>query len=346
MFTRSRIIGAIVGVALLGGGVLITTARGDERASPTSSTTSTVTTATTEPPPALTWPLTGVPVDDEAALFRPALAVKIDNVQAARPQVGINQADLVYEERVEGGVTRFVAVFHSQDSQPIGPVRSGRSTEIAILSALNRPMFAWSGSNAFMAAEIQASNIVDVAHTPAADQYFRDGERTAPHNLFINGYVPMVDSHRADAGIPPESFAFRDVGAPLQGEAAGRVDLDFGGGSGGVPISYGWTGDAWARSQNGSPHVDAAGEQVAPANVVVQFVEYAGHPRDRRLPVGQLVGEGEVWVFSAGQRVVGRWSKPSPEAVTQYLLPDGSPILLTPGRTWVALVPPGGATAT
>jgi hypothetical protein len=352
MITRNRIIGAVVVlVVLVGGGILISTAGGDEDAAPTTTAPSTTTTTapsttTTPPPPPPVWPLTGLPVDDVAAMARPALAVKIDNHESARPQVGLNQADVVWEERVEAGITRFFAVFHSQDSQPIGPVRSGRSTEIAILSALGRPMFAWSGSNDFMAADIRASNIVDVAHTPAVDQYFRDSSRRAPHNLFINGYLPMVDSHRADAGTPPVTFSFRPPDAVPLGDPAVHVDLDFGGGSGGVPISFDWTGLGWARTQNGTAHVDAAGVQVAPPNLVVQFIEYVGYIHGAHLPVGQLVGEGEVWVFSEGRRIVGRWSKPTPESVTQYVLPDGSPILLTPGRTWVALVPPGGAVAT
>jgi hypothetical protein len=347
-FSRNRIIGVVAGVVVIGGAALVATAGGGEHATAGTTTTPTsrpTTTTTTEPVPAPVWPLTGVAGDDSSDMSRPALAVKIDNVQAARPQVGINEADVVYEERVEGGVTRFLAVFHSQDAQPIGPVRSGRSTEIPILAGLNRPMFAWSGSNDFMAAEIRASNIVDVAHTPAADQYYRDSGRRGPHNLFINGYVPMLDSHRADGGTPPVSFSFRPADALPQGEPAVHVDLDFGGGSGGVPIAYDWNGAGWARVQNGTPLVDAAGVQAAPANVIVQFIDYVGHPRGAHLPVGQLVGEGDVWVFSAGQRVAGRWSKPTPEAVTQYLLPDGTPIQLTPGRTWVALVPPGGASS-
>jgi hypothetical protein len=353
--TSRRTIGvgaSVAGVAVLAGiGFVILEGGTDPAETATTTTpptTEATTTVVTEPPaPLPTWPLTGLEVasaGDAAHIDQPALVVKIDNAdQGARPQVGINQADVVYEERVEGGVTRFLTVFHSQDSQPIGPVRSGRSTDIPIFSALNRPMFAWSGSNEFMAAEIRASDMVDVGHTPAVDQYFREGSRRAPHNLFINGYQAMVDTHREDAGAPPALFAFRAADAEAVGEPVSHVDLSFGG-SGAVPVTYDWDGSGWARGQSGRPHVDGADVQVAPPNVVVQFVEYTGYPRGRHIPVGQTVGEGEVWVLTDGVRIVGRWVKPTPDAVTQYLLPDGSPIELTPGRTWVALVPPGGAT--
>jgi Protein of unknown function (DUF3048) N-terminal domain/Protein of unknown function (DUF3048) C-terminal domain len=354
--TSTRTIGvgaSAAGLAVIAGLGIVVLGGGTDPAEPATTTspptTAATTTVVTEPPaPLPTWPLTGLEVvgGDAAHLDQPALVVKIDNAdQGARPQIGINEADVVYEERVEGGVTRFLTVFHSHDSQPIGPVRSGRSTDIPIFSALNRPMFAWSGSNEFMAAEIRDSNMVDVGHTPAVDQYYRDGSRRAPHNLFINGYQAMVDTHRDDAGPPPALFAFRATSTTQVGDPVTHVDLSFGG-SGAVPVTYDWDGSGWARGQNGRPHVDGAGVQVSPPNVVVQFVEYVGYSRGPHIPVGQTVGEGEVWVLTDGMRIVGRWVKPTPDAVTQYLLPDGSPIELTPGRTWVALVPPGGATAT
>jgi hypothetical protein len=339
----------VVLLVLTGAGVFVLTSGDDPEAAvagPTSDApgTSAVVTTTTEPVPVLHWPLTGLPGADTAGLARPALVVKIDNLDGgARPQVGINQADVVYEERVESGVTRFLAVFHSTDAAPIGPVRSGRTTDIPVFSALNRPMFAWSGSNELMAADIRAADMVDVGHTPAVDQYSRDGSRRAPHNLFIQGYRSMVDSHRADAGVPPALFTFRPEGVPAVGEPVTGVEVAFGGSSS-VRVAYAWDGTGWARTQNGTPHVDGAGVVVAPANVVVQFVEYGRYRGAGPPVVAELVGEGEVWVFTGGQRIVGRWVKPSLDAVTQYLLPDGTPIGLTPGRTWVELPPPGSAT--
>lgn len=344
-------IGAVLVVAILGA-VAFVALGGDDAdvavAGPTSDapgTSAVVATTTTEPAPVLRWPLTGLPGADGTGLARPALVVKIDNLDGgARPQVGINEADVVYEERVESGVTRFLAVFHSTDAGPIGPVRSGRTTDIPVFSALNRPMFAWSGSNELMAADIRAAAMVDVGHTPAVDQYFRDGGRRAPHNLFIQGYQSMVEAHRDDAGVPPALFGFRPDGAAAVGEPVAAVDIAWGGSSS-VRVGYTWDGTGWARTQNGTAHVDGAGVPVAPANVVVQFVEYGRYRGAGPPVVAQLVGEGEVWVLTGGQRIVGRWVKPAVDAVTQYLLPDGTPIALTPGRTWVALAPPGSATA-
>src|SRR3954447_45052 len=138
---------------------------GSKKAATTTTTTTPLATTTTAPPPV--YPLTGWPATVLAILKRPPWVVKIDNADgsgnnSARPQIGINQADVVYEEMVEGSVTRLAAVFQSDDSDPVGPVRSARTTDIAVFAPLNRPLYAWSGANADFAELIRGSNLVDV----------------------------------------------------------------------------------------------------------------------------------------------------------------------------------------
>ncbi|MCA1844637.1 MAG: DUF3048 domain-containing protein, partial [Actinobacteria bacterium] len=141
-------------------------------------------TTTTAPPttaPALMGdgdPLTGLP----PAANRPALVVKIDNAPKARPQAGLNQADVVVEEKVEDGVTRFFTVFHTADADPVGPVRSARSTDLALTGALNRPLFAYSGTNATFQALVSRAPLVDVGINAASRDYSRHGDRPAPYN--------------------------------------------------------------------------------------------------------------------------------------------------------------------
>lgn len=311
------------------------------------STTTAEATTTTPPPPPPTFPLTGV-VTDAASAARPALAVKIDNVARAHPQVGINQADVVYEELVEGSITRLMAIFQSTDSAPIGPVRSARPTDVALFTPLNRPMFAWSGANDWVRQMIASANIVDVGHTPAGDQYYRERSRRGPHNLFINGYNAMISTHQADAGASPALFQYRAPDEPLGAGAAplGSVHVVYGRQSGSAPVDYTWdpARGGWARLQSGRPHVDTAGVQVAPENVIIQSVNYT--ILGGGVPDGQLIGQGEAWVLTNGHLIPATWSKPSPEAATQFLDAAGAPVKLTPGRTWVSLAPPGGGTIT
>jgi hypothetical protein len=350
---RGRIAaGLVVLVVLAGAGVLVTQV-GSEGAAPTTTTTSTTTTTTTPPttpppPPPPVYPLTGLPVTDPAVAARPTLVVKIDNSEPkARPQIGLNQADVVYEERVEGAVTRLMAVFHSNDAVPVGPVRSARTSDIGLYKPLGTPLFAWSGANAIFAQWIRESGIVDIGYDVSSGLYNRAGNRPAPHNLMLRG-TPDVWANGYPGATPPASqlFTYRPAGQPATGGTPTTgVRIVYATGAGSAPVEYAWNGSGWARSQAGTPHVDAEGVQVAPENVVISYTNYAssGVADQFGVPIREasLVGEGEALILTGGQAFAARWVKPSLEAPTQYTDPSGAPIGLTPGRTWVALPEPG-----
>jgi hypothetical protein len=272
---------------------------------------------------------------------RPALVIKIDNVDAARPQAGVNQADVVYEEIVEGSLTRLAAVFQSRGSDPVGPVRSVRTTDVHLLAQLNKPLFASSGGNPGARAELGDSSLVDVGATEVPDKYFRESTHAPPHNL----YTRTTDLWSAGAGRggrPPSLFTYRAAGAP---RPAGAIPTS------GVTINYGnaqadytWNGSGWARKQNGRNHVDDKGVQVAPANVIIQFTNYGISMADESSPEAIVTGSGEAWVFTDGYLVRGRWTRKNDSSVTAYTDDNGNPIGLTPGTTWVALPRQGTAT--
>jgi hypothetical protein len=142
-------------------------------------------------------------------------------------------------------------------------------------------------------------------------------------------------------------FAYRAPNAPLGANARplGSINIVYGSFGGNAPVDYVWDAGVggWLRSQAGVPHVDTDGVQVAPPNVVIQFVDYVPNGG---IPDGQLLGQGVAWVLTAGQIVEGTWTKSAPEAPTQFLDAAGAPIRLTPGRTWVSLAPPDSATIT
>ena len=350
---KKRIIAAFVAVVVLGGAVIVATSGADDEAGPGPTTTTTTEAPTTTLPQPVA-PLTGLPGDYGDRLGQPAVVVKIDNGEPkARPQLGLNEADIVYEERVEGAVTRLLAIFHSTDAGPVGPVRSARTSDIAIVSALNRPYFVWSGANATFASRIRASNIKDVGYDVLSGEYFREPSRSAPSNLMVRSTATLRTIASEGSTPPPALVQYRARGRETTHlEDVTGVHIEYGSSGGSAPVDYRWDGSGWARFQKGTPHVDAAGRQVAPANVIIQFVAYTptdvtdqfGDP----IPEAQLVGEGDVWILTGGGLsrpglVQGRWKKDSLEAVATYTDVDGNPILLTPGRTWVALPPPGGA---
>jgi len=274
-------------------------------------------------------PLTGLPIGPGQA-GRPVLVVKIDNAPRARPQAGLIDADVVVEEEVEGGITRFAALFQSRDAGNVGPVRSARSTDILFASALNRPLFAYSGANLAFQSLIARSPLVDVGVDRAPQEYRRDRGRPAPDNQFSS--TPGLFTHlQPGAGPPPALFAFRQVGEAGDGAGAAPasgVDIEF---RDVVltAVQFRWDPPSrtWKRAQDGAPHVDTG------------FHDQSGAP----VPEAELIGEGAAWVFTDGKVVRGRWRKPSPEAVTEYLDSSGAPIRMTPGPTWIELARPGKA---
>jgi hypothetical protein len=297
---------------------------------------------TTTTVPAVLAPLTGLPIDPAKA-SRPALVVKIDNFPTiARPQVGINQADVVFEEIVEG-ITRFAAVFQSEDADPVGPIRSARTSDINILAQLGRPLLAWSGGNPFVTRAIGNANIDNLTPDRYESAYFRTKDRAKPHNFFSN--TSTLFSLATDATpVPQPLFQYRAPGDPLPPTAqpSGGVKIVF---TGGQKVDYAWndTLKGWARFQAGTPHVDVDGHQIAPANLVVLFTPYKASPADPRSPEAQTVGSGEAWVFTNGAIIPGTWNRPDPAKPATLTDGNGQPILLTPGHTWVALPQKGSA---
>ncbi|HMK12151.1 MAG TPA: DUF3048 domain-containing protein [Acidimicrobiales bacterium] len=340
------ILAAVGGLALAacssGAGAASGTTAG-KPSSTASSSTSTVAPSTSTTVARTLAPLTGLPVDPAVAQ-RPALVVKIDNFPTiARPQVGINQADVVFEEIVEG-ITRFAAVFQSSDADPVGPIRSARTSDINILAQLGRPLLAWSGGNPYVTKAIQNANIDNLTPDRYASAYFRTNDRAKPHNYFSN--TSTLFSLATDATpVPQPLFQYRPAGTamPPTAQPTAGVKIVF---TGGEKVDYQWndTLQGWARFQAGTPHVDVEGHQIAPANLVVLFTKYKTSPADKNSPEAQTVGSGDAWVFTNGQIIPGTWSRPDAAKPATLTDGNGQPILLTPGHTWVALPQAGSAT--
>ncbi len=278
------------------------------------------------------WVLTGL--DGFEGEDRPALAVKIDNVAAARPQAGLNEADIVYEERVEAGFTRLIAVYHSTPVDAVGPVRSIRTSDPKILANLNSPLLANSGGNRGAQKALADSTLIDVGALPFPEAYYRDRRRRRPHNLFSSTET-LWNIPAPAAGKAPPVFRFRVPGDPLPAAAkpVSTVDIDYGETS----VNYTWNGFGWSRSQDGRPHVDAQGVGVSATSVIVQFIGYSPSAADGASPEADVVGNGRVWVLIEGHIIEGTWDRVSAEAPTIYRDPEGDIISITAGRTWVAL---------
>ncbi len=323
----------------------------------TSSTTTTptrvATTAATTIPAAPRWPLTGADAPSSRDLAHPAVVVKIDNYADARPQIGLNQADVVYEMRVEG-ISRFAAVFHSTAATPVGPVRSARTSDPSLLGGLRTPLLAWSGGNPTVRDVLRRAGgigvLVDMGHDARPSLYWRDTARRAPHNLYTDTQA-LLDAAPPLMGAPLPVFSVRGDGdAPsTAGVPAAGAWVSFS--KPGVPSAeYVWDAArrVWRRFQidalhglADSAHLDANGVQVAPTNLVVLEVPYRASAADARSPEAVTLGTGRATVLVDGRSITGTWTRNALGEPWELLDEAEKPISLAPGRTWVALVAAG-----
>jgi len=276
-------------------------------------------------------PLTGLPGEVPS---RPAVVVKIDNGRPARPQTGLNAADIVIEEEVEGGVTRFAAVFHSTSSI-VGPVRSARTTDIGIINGFGSPLLLYSGANAVTDALIRAQPTVQNRSAATSSGYWRSSSRRAPSNLYSDTAPHWATS---SGGPPPSQFAYRGPDEPVDGVDDTTFTVAYRASNAG----WTWAGTHWVRTQGGAAHMTAGAGQISATNVVViEADEVATGMVDSSgatVPEFVFVGEGKATVFTGGKRIEGIWNRPTLASAATLTTADGVVIKLAPGRTWIELI--------
>ncbi len=304
-------------------------------------------------------PLTGKTVASLDVIKRRPLAVKVENDPAARPQSGLPGADIVYEEIVEGGITRFLALYLSQDVSVIGPCRSARPSDIDI-SFFHLPLFACSGGAPGMMTQIKQAGMLGLEEDGA--HFWRDKSRRAPHNLYTStallreALAAWQDDYNQ---LPATSLAFmseKDAAAAVAaasgntegqsgqtGSTAASIDIAYGNACD-VHYDYAAGSDSYLRTVNGHPSTDlTTGAQVQPINVIVQYVEVVPSGLKDVLgadsPDSVVVGTGRAVIFSGGRVINATWSKSSRSVPTVYKDADGKVVQLHPGQTWINFIP-------
>jgi DUF3048 family protein len=298
---------------------------------------------TTSAPPAV-FPLTGLPTGGDAKAARPALSIKVDNTRKARPQAGLNDADLVHEELVEGGLTRLLVTYHSKDAGEVAPVRSVRPVDGPLLRQLGGGLFAFSGGAAGVVDRVRPASgatFVGIRQAPAA--YRRAADRPAPYNVVTSTAALYEAGRRIEPGLrPPPPFLSFAAEPPAGGRPVRQARLRF------SPSSRAaWRWDAAAgrfvREQDGTQDRLVDGRPVTTDNVVVLRVAIRlDENRDvlgNRTPDPVVIGQGRAWLLRDGRLVAGTWRRSAPTQPLRVLGQDGKPLALRPGRTWVELLP-------
>jgi len=271
----------------------------------------------------------------------PVLVVKIDDSNPAHPQIGLEDADVVYIEQVEGGLTRLAAVFSSVIPMRVGPVRSARISDIEIMSQYGRVAFAYSGAQRKLYPVIDAANVVNLgAQSQSPTIYTTDPTRNQPHAMVLRADLLM--QRVAEKGYDVDS-------AKSVGWKFGKVD------SAGVPISravvrwpatqYGviWSfvENRWLLTYNNEPNLADTGKQLGAATFVIQITSITpsiyGDKFGGVTPLSRSVGTGTGYILRDGKSYTATWSRASDEVGTTWTALDGSEIAFAPGNIWVAL---------
>ncbi len=292
----------------------------------------------------VTAPLTGMQFEEgtNAALAGSSVACKIDNLDVARPQLGLNSADIVFDELVEGGLTRLVAVFHSKMPNAVGPVRSIRPMDPDIIAPLGG-IVCYSGGQLKFVQMMQATNVFNANETEEQNKgtFSRDPNREAPHNVIVD--IAKLQGSHPELTPPTKQFLFaieendaNGINVPYMGTSVDMLKIYY-------PSALAqWTPSAdrsvWLRTQDGKPHTDAAdGSQISATNVVV--LQVAIDRQYGHVPKTVMVSSGIAWVFVAGEYIKATWSKASQTAPIVLKDDLDRNVLLNPGNTWVELMP-------
>lgn len=294
----------------------------------------------TPPPPIC--PISGLEPADDVDLERPAVAVKVENHSAAYPLSGVDKAEIVFEELVEGGLTRFMAIYHCTDTKKAGPVRSARIVDPAIMTPITR-ILGDAGGNDIVLKALDKANIISIDENKAGKamrRVYRPGY-SSEHTLYASTPGLRRIGQKSYKKPPPaDIFSFGD--APESGVKVRGVTMVF---SGSTTVGYRWTGGKWHRIDDGEPLVMESGVPIAVDNVIIEqhqvnfsktIVDAAGNPS---VDIADVTGSGKAVLFRDGEMFEGRWLRKTVDSAVQYRLASGEPMVLDPGTTWIELLP-------
>ncbi|MEU4493349.1 DUF3048 domain-containing protein [Streptomyces sp. NBC_00210] len=265
------------------------------------------------------------------------LAVKIDNVVPARPQTGLEKADIVYVEQVEAGLSRILAVYSSQLPPVIGPVRSARESDLELLRQFDRPTLAYSGSQSKLVPLIKKAPLNAVPHGKAPNAYFRSGDRAAPHNLYLRPERVLRSVPGTNAA---ESIGIRFGPPPPGGDPATAEKVSYPA----ARFAFTWSADRkqWLVTMDGTAARTAEGKPLGAATVVLQYVTVRpSRFRDRSgntTPYTETVGAGGALVLRDGKAYEAGWSRRTAPSGTAFTTADGKQMTFAPGQVWIVYV--------
>ncbi|WP_240916163.1 DUF3048 domain-containing protein [Sanguibacter sp. HDW7] len=299
----------------------------------------------------IVYPLTGVAVDEVPN--RPAIAVKVENTAAARPQSGLEDADIVWETIVEFEVSRFIAVYQSKTPETVGPVRSARPVDLRAISPL-KPLFVFSGAQSKMLGRISRAEAVQaISNDAGAAGLSRSSARRAPHNVYADLVTIWKAADSTHSAAPAQQLQYaadaKDATATVDGKSTSSIAIAL---SSAARPGWAWDGEAdvWLRSEGSAKAMGANGKQLRATNVVLIETEQRDSKMDAQggapVPDQAFRGKGKALVLTGGRSIVATWTKTDDSTPFELVGKDGEPILLAPGNTWIEMLNKGKSTYT
>lgn len=290
-------------------------------------------------------PLTGLQIENEAGLKAPATCAMIENSPEARPQSGLKNSGVVFEAIAEGGITRFLVVYHEQKPQLIGPVRSIRLYYVDWAAAFNCSIAHVGGSEAALA-EVRNGNYRDIDQYFNAGTYWRSTDRYAPHNVYTS--FTKLDSLNAAKGYMSSNLNgfTRTVSNPAVTPTATSINVIISSTLFNSSYIYDTKTNTYARSQAGAPHMDREDGQITPSSLVIINVDETVMLDDGGRSKITTIGEGKATIFQNGTVTIGTWSKTSKTTQITFTDEMGVNIPLVNGQTWITAIPNNGGSVT
>jgi len=270
------------------------------------------------------------------------LVVKIDDTNAAHPQIGIEDADLVYVEQVEGGLTRLAAIYTSKLPPLIGPIRSARISDIELLAQFGRVGFAYSGAQSKMRPVIAEANLENLsAERNPPSIYGKDPNRIGPVDMILKPEL-LLERANANPKIRIETatasvFAFGDAPKGETNTAIAKIKWP----SAKYELRWDSANEKWLIYFNEKPNMAANGEHLYADTAIIQIVSITpsiyGDKFGEITPFSKTTGSGKAVMLRDGFSYQISWQRNLETDVTTWKSEDGGVANFKPGRTWIFL---------
>ncbi|MEA2065055.1 MAG: DUF3048 domain-containing protein [Patescibacteria group bacterium] len=282
----------------------------------------------------------GILVKEDSFDFYP-VAITIDNNVSAKPQAGLDKANLIIEAPVEGGITRFLAIFaDGEDIDKIGPVRSARPYFLDWAKEFEALYCHVGGSPEALKLIKQKSAVLNLDQYYKSRYYWRSSKRSRPHNVFTSS--ELLNKALENYFLTEHNFSSlvfkNEIELEERGESLNNIIINFSVGNYNLVMwEYNRENNEYSRFHNGKPHFDENENVIKTKNLIIQKTKIISIDNEDRKRI-KTIGNGNAIIFLDGKIIDGKWEKLSQENRTKFYDQNNEEIKFNRGKTWIEVV--------